>query len=57
MRVLALDPGGGTLARCAGTDGIPATVEVALLDPLEPGAIVLVHSGVALVRLDDEWVP
>ncbi len=57
MRVLALDPAGGTRARCAGADGIPATVETALLGPLEPGAIVLVHAGVALSRLDAEWAP
>ncbi len=57
MRVLALDPAGGTRARCAGADGIPATVETALVGPLEPGAIVLVHAGVALSRLDAEWAP
>lgn len=57
MRVLAFDPAGGTLARCAGTDGIPVTVETALLRHLEPGAIVLVHAGLALVQLDAEWLP
>ena len=57
MRVLALDPAGGSLARCAGPDGIPATVETALIAPLEPGAVVLVRAGVALLRLDAEWVP
>ncbi|MBS1869231.1 MAG: HypC/HybG/HupF family hydrogenase formation chaperone [Actinobacteria bacterium] len=57
MRVLALDRSGGTRARCAGADGIPMTVETALLDPLEPGAIVLVQAGIALVRLDTEWAP
>ncbi|HKG02911.1 MAG TPA: HypC/HybG/HupF family hydrogenase formation chaperone [Conexibacter sp.] len=57
MRVLALDPAGGTLACCAGTDGIPMTVETALIRPLEPGAIVLVQAGMALARLDAEWVP
>jgi len=57
MRVLALDPAGGTLARCAGTDCLPVTVETALVCPLEPGAIVLVKAGIALVRLDTEWVP
>jgi hydrogenase maturation factor len=57
MRVLALDPGGGTLARCAGIDGVPATIETALLDAVEPGAIVLVQGGIALARLDSEWVP
>jgi hydrogenase maturation factor len=57
MRVLALDPAGGTRARCAGADGIPETVEAALLGRLEPGAIVLVHAGVALSQLDAEWAP
>jgi NADPH:quinone reductase-like Zn-dependent oxidoreductase len=57
MRVLVLDPAGGTLARCAGTDCVPTTVETALISPLEPGAIVLVKAGIALVRLDVEWVP
>jgi hydrogenase maturation factor len=56
MRVLALDPRGGTLARCAGFDGIPTTVETALVRPLERGAVVLVNAGVALARLDAEWV-
>jgi HupF/HypC family protein len=52
MRVLALDPAGGTLARCAGVDGVPRTIETALVAPLEPGAIVLVKVAVALARLD-----
>jgi hydrogenase maturation factor len=56
MRVLALKrAAGGALARCAGIDGIPATVETALVGPLEPGAVVLVQRGVALLRLDEEW--
>jgi len=55
MRVLVLDPNGGTLACCAGTDGVRATVETALVGPVDPGAILLVHSGVALARLDAEW--
>jgi hydrogenase maturation factor len=57
MRVLARAPSGGSLARCAGADGIAATVETALVGPLEPGAVVLVHAGVALVRLDAERGP
>jgi hypothetical protein len=57
MRVLVMHPSGSTLARCAGPDGIPVTVETALISPLEPGAIVLVQAGLALVRLDTEWVP
>jgi hydrogenase maturation factor len=56
MRVLALDPAGSTRARCAGIDGIAVTVETALISPIEPGAIVLVQAGIALARLDAEWV-
>ncbi|HEX5147191.1 MAG TPA: hypothetical protein VFV85_09215 [Conexibacter sp.] len=55
MRVLAIDARGGTLARCAGIDGIPCNVETALVGGLETGAVVLVQGGVALVRLDAEW--
>lgn len=54
MRVLALADG---VARCAGIDGVPATVETLLVGPLEPGAVVLVQAGVALLRLDAEWQP
>ncbi len=57
MRVLAIDPRGGSLARCAAADGIPLTIETALVGGLEPGAVVLVHAGVALVRIDAEWTP
>jgi hydrogenase maturation factor len=55
MRVLLPDRGEGTLARCAGIDGVPTMVETALIGPLEPGAIVLVQAGIALARLDAEW--
>lgn len=57
MRVLALDPAGGSRACCAGIDGVRATVETRLVGRLEFGAIVLVSAGVALARLDTEWVP
>lgn len=56
MRVLAVEPASG-LARCAGTDAVAETVETALVAPVEPGDIVLVHAGVALLRLDAEWSP
>lgn len=56
MRVLLVEPC-GSLARCAGTDAIPRTVETALVAPVEPGDVVLVHEGVALARLDLEWIP
>jgi len=54
MRVLALHPAGGTLARCAGIDGVPRTVETVLVAPLESGAVVLVKAGLALARLDTD---
>ncbi|HEX7289921.1 MAG TPA: hypothetical protein VF250_02230 [Conexibacter sp.] len=57
MRVLVLDPAGGTLARCAGIDGVARTIETAFVTPLEPGALVLVRGRIALARLDEEWVP
>lgn len=56
MRVLAVDSV-TTFARCAGTDAIPKTIETALVAPVEPGDVLLVHAGVALLRLDDEWQP
>ena len=48
MRVLALDDAG--LARCACEDG-DEQVDVALVEPLQEGDTVLVHAGVALVRV------
>jgi hydrogenase maturation factor len=52
MRVLgAADDG---LARCAGDDGTAAEVDVTLVGPVAGGERVLVHAGVALVRLPDE---
>ena len=40
------------LALCAGEDGKRETVEVALVDPVAPGDILLVHAGTALARLE-----
>jgi hydrogenase maturation factor len=50
MRVLALDDERG-LALCADPGGAHHTVEAALVAPLQNGDDVLVHAGVALVRL------
>jgi hypothetical protein len=47
MRVLAIREG---LARCAGEDG-ERDVEIALLDGVEPGDVLLVHADVGLVKL------
>jgi hydrogenase maturation factor len=53
MRVLEVETGAG-LAICADPDELPSEVEVGLVEPVEPGDTVLVHAGVALVRLEPE---
>jgi hydrogenase maturation factor len=40
------------LALCADQDGRRETVEVALVDPVEPGDRLLVHAGTALTHLE-----
>jgi hydrogenase maturation factor len=50
MRVLRIDRARG-LALCAAPDGARASVEIALVEPVAPGEALLVHAGVALVRL------
>ncbi len=52
MRVVELLD--GSLARCVDDDDAVAQVMVDLVDGVEPGDTVLVHAGVALVRLDQE---
>jgi hydrogenase maturation factor len=52
MRVLRVDDERG-LALCAADDGERATVEIALLEDVAVGDLVLVHADVALVALDD----
>jgi hydrogenase maturation factor len=44
------------LALCAGPDGKRSTVEIALVAPVVPGDVLLVHAGTAIARLDDEAV-
>ena len=53
--VVAVDPD-RELALCAGPDGERSTVEVALVAPVAPGDVLLVHAGTAIARLDDEAV-
>jgi hydrogenase assembly chaperone HypC/HupF len=53
MRVLGVEGAAG-LARCAGEDGVASTVETTLVEPVAAGERVLVHAGVALVRLNDD---
>ena len=42
------------LALCAGADGERSTVEIALVAPVVPGDILLVHAGTAIARLEDQ---
>ena len=51
MRVERIDAERG-LALCAADDGSKSTVEIALVEPVEPGDRLLVHAGVALVGLE-----
>lgn len=53
MRVLGL-AGGAGLADCAGDDGETMAVDTTLVEPVAAGERVLVHAGVALVKLDGE---
>jgi hydrogenase maturation factor len=50
MRVVRVDPDSG-LALCSAEDGSRTTVDTSLVDPVVPGAALLVHAGVALVPL------
>ena len=50
MEVVALDEQRG-LALCLDSGGARHSVEAALVEPVAPGDAVLVHAGVALVRL------
>ena len=52
MTVVRVDLDRG-LALCDGEDGTRASVETALVDPVAPGDVLLVHAGTALTRLED----
>lgn len=52
MRVMAVDEQ-RALALCAEEDGgARSSVEIALVAPVAPGDLVLVHAGTALTRLE-----
>jgi hydrogenase maturation factor len=51
MRVLGV-AGAAGLADCSDEDGATTTVDTTLVEPVAAGERVLVHAGVALVRLD-----
>jgi hydrogenase maturation factor len=44
------------LALCAGHDGQRSTVEIALVMPVVPGDVLLVHAGTAIAKLDAQAV-
>jgi len=51
MRVVAVDEERG-LALCAAPGGERQSVEIALVGPVAPGDLLLVHAGTALTALD-----
>ena len=50
MRVVRVDEA-RAIALCEGEDGAMSSVEIELVEPARPGDSLLVHAGVALVRL------
>jgi hydrogenase maturation factor len=50
MTVVAVDRERG-LALCSADDGLRATVETALVEPVIAGERLLVHAGTAIARL------
>ena len=52
MAVVAIDLD-RRLALCEHEDGRRETVETALVDPVAPGDVLLVHAGTALTRIVD----
>jgi hydrogenase assembly chaperone HypC/HupF len=50
MTVLRIDSE-RALALCAAEDGAKSSIEIELVEPVQAGDCVLVHAGVALVRL------
>ena len=53
MTVVAVDTERG-LALCSDERGTRSTVETALIDPVAPGARLLVHAGTAIAQLGTE---
>ncbi len=50
MTVVRIDAPRG-LALCRGEDGARMSVETALVEPVLPGELLLVHAGTAIARL------
>ena len=53
MTVLKVDEERG-LALCGDEDGAHHTVEIALVEPVSAGDLLLVHAGTAIARLEQE---
>jgi hydrogenase expression/formation protein HypC len=53
VRVVRVAPERG-LALCAGGDGARTTVETALVEPVAPGDVLLVHAGTAIAHAPPE---
>jgi hydrogenase maturation factor len=53
MMVVKIDRPRG-LALCSAEDGVRATVETALVEPVALGERLLVHAGTAIARLDTD---
>jgi hydrogenase assembly chaperone HypC/HupF len=51
MSVVRVDEARG-LALCRGDDGARQSVEIALVEPVAVGQVLLVHAGTAIARLD-----
>lgn len=51
MTVLRVD-GARALALCEDGDGAHASIEIALVAPVAPGDVLLVHAGTALTTLE-----
>jgi len=56
MTIVRIDPARG-LALCTDESGSHATVEIALVEPVQPGARLLVHAGTAIARLGEARAP
>jgi hydrogenase maturation factor len=55
MRVLEVDSSRG-LALCGAPGGVRSSVEIALVEPVSRGEVLLVHAGTALGRAAGEQV-
>ena len=56
MEVVRLDEQRG-LALCAGDDGKRTAVEIALIDSVDAGDVLLVHAGTAISRIRGREAP